>query len=119
MNSIGKELLSKIKGLSLSSPAVEICGLITESGGLLSLVPCMNEHPRPELAFRISAKKFLSYGNIRYVYHSHPRSSSIPSAHDETYADELGVPFLIYSVPDDDFNFTENQVYNSVGYKVE
>jgi proteasome lid subunit RPN8/RPN11 len=118
MNSIGKKLLSKVKNFSLSSPEVEVCGLIIESGGLLSLVPCVNEHSLPELAFRISARKFLSYRDIRYVYHSHPRSSSIPSSRDKRYADELGVPFLIYSVPDDNFNLYKNKVYNSVGYKV-
>lgn len=118
MPSIDKRLLSEIKKISLSSPEVEVCGLVVESQGLLSLAPCMNEYPQPALAFRISARKFLSYSNVRCVYHSHPKSSSAPSSLDERYSDELGLPFLIYSVLDDNFNLYKNKVYNSVRHKV-
>ena len=103
------EILAKIRKYALSKPVEETCGLIIESLGEASFIPCRNYHPKPEVAFRLSAKDFLSYENIKYIYHSHPKGSATPSEIDASYSDELQIPFLIYSLSDDDFYIYENK----------
>jgi proteasome lid subunit RPN8/RPN11 len=106
---LNKRILQDIKEYARLYPGQETCGLVVREGEGLSFVRCDNEHPRPESAFLMSAQNFLYYENVEYIYHSHPNSSSAPSDLDRDYSDELMMPFLIYSLPDDNFTLYKNK----------
>jgi proteasome lid subunit RPN8/RPN11 len=106
---LNKRILQDIKEYARLYPSQETCGLVVREGEELSFVRCNNKHPGPESGFVISTQKFLSYERVEYIYHSHPKSSSMPSEVDRNYSDELMVPFLIYSLPDDNFTLYENK----------
>ena len=108
MLSINKALLSKMRDYSLKSKLEESCGLVVKSGQGLEFVPCINECDNREDMFRISHIKMLSH-DVRFIFHSHPSGSARPSKFDIMYSNEIGIPFLIYSVPDDNFNLYTNK----------
>ncbi len=101
-------LKKEIRLYAKNNPSEETCGLIVKKRGGDQFIPCKNYHPQPSLAFSISPHDFLRNDDIVCVYHSHPKCSSVPSKKDRLQSDELRVPFLIYSLPDDSFNLYIN-----------
>ena len=100
---ICEKLKQKIKIYSIDNRSIESCGLVVGSSGGEEFVPCRNLSPCPELSFTFSAK-YLLVDNLKYIFHSHPSSSSRPSYIDKKYCNELRIPFLIYSLVEDDFS---------------
>ena len=92
-----------IKTHSLRSYPQESCGIINKSGEAL-VSP--NISPRPCDSFLIDFSDF-NFSDIKYVYHSHPETSALPSVTDIQYCNESQLPFIIYSLRDDDFYFLE------------
>lgn len=100
---IKASLRELIKTHSLSSYPQESCGIINKSGEAL---PCSNLSPTPCDSFLIDFSDF-DFSDIKYVYHSHPETSSLPSVTDIQYCNESQLPFIIYSLRDGDFYFLE------------
>ena len=103
------KLKEEIRSYAQGNPSEETCGLIVKSRGETVFVPCKNYHQQPSLAFRLSPRDLLSYDGVVAIYHSHPKCSALPSKKDRLYSDELCVPFLVYSLIDDNFNLYENK----------
>jgi proteasome lid subunit RPN8/RPN11 len=80
----------------------EVCGLIVLNEDLsISVERMINEHSSPDKCFSISPQKFIDYKInkiILGVYHSHPKTDENPSDHDINTSEELGFPYLIYSL---------------------
>lgn len=70
--------------------------------------PCKNLSETPEFNFVIDAEKFIE-NKVIYVYHSHVNESANPSKFDTKSSEELCVPFLIYSLRDNDFKLYQNK----------
>ena len=92
----------KIIQYAESQPHEEVCGFVLLGKDLtVSVLPMKNEHEQPDKCFSISPKKFIDY-KINYtilgVYHSHPSTAEQPSEYDIKTSEELGIPYLIYSI---------------------
>jgi proteasome lid subunit RPN8/RPN11 len=81
----------------------ECCGIITHQG---EAVRSNNLSRSPTDSFLVDFCS-LNFWDIKYVYHSHPKTSSTPSRTDIEYCNESCVPFIIYSLRDDDFYLLE------------
>jgi proteasome lid subunit RPN8/RPN11 len=85
-----------------SNPEEEVCGFILLHKDLtVSVEPAINEHSAPRDCFTISPKSFIKHSidkTIVGIYHSHPRSNEKPSPPDIAMSEEMGIPYLIYSV---------------------
>ena len=85
-----------------SNPREEVCGFILLENDLsVRTEPTANESPVKERAFSISPLKFLNYKlnkTILGIYHSHPVTSETPSKKDKALSEEMGIPYLIYSI---------------------
>jgi len=104
---LNKKVLDKIKSYLLDFPDQEACGLVISRGCELSHLPCENLSSSPVDSFEIDAKKIIE-NNVIYIYHSHVNCSAYPSSIDKRYSDELCIPFLIYSIRDDEFKIYKN-----------
>ena len=101
------ELLNIIRKYALSLSTQESCGLIVRKNSGVEFVKCDNLSESPEHNFEINPKIFIE-NKVLYVYHSHVNCSADPSRLDVLYSNELCVPFLIYSIRDDEFKIYEN-----------
>lgn len=85
-----------------SCPEIEVCGFIFMNSDLtVSIERAKNESKTPEDSFLISPSKFIDRNlnkKIIGLYHSHPKSSENPSTQDISMSEEMGVPYLIYSL---------------------
>tara|TARA_Y100001973_G_C5196746_1_gene334790 strand:+ start:2685 stop:3005 length:321 start_codon:yes stop_codon:yes gene_type:complete len=99
---ISDKLLQDIKLYSIKNKSIECCGLIVGSKKSQKFVKCNNIHSKPQYAFSIDPKELL-IDDVKYIFHSHPIISSRPSDIDKKYCNELRIPFLIYSILNDDF----------------
>jgi len=112
---IAAQLKKKIKKYCLENNSIEACGVIVGGSDGAEFLPCKNIHPCPEVAFAFSPKHIIRE-DLLYVFHSHTETCSKASEIDKKYSNELGVPFLIYSLPGDDFSlYAPNQVYKYLG----
>lgn len=102
-----KAILKQVKAYCLGSLIEERCGLIVESASGMKVVSCKNESSFPEYHFMINLNIFIE-NKVLYVYHSHVNCSVKPSITDKLYSDELCIPFLIYSIRDDEFGIYDN-----------
>lgn len=99
-----KEILKYL----LSVYPQEGCGLLVNIRGKIKWVPCENVADNPLEDFKISSKDYIKAslsGDIYAIVHSHPEGSSEPSEADKKASDFLGIPYIIYSLPE--FNKTE------------
>lgn len=84
------------------NPEEEVCGFVILNPDLtVSSEPAINENRDKEDCFEISASKFIDYKlnkKILGIYHSHPRSDENPSNRDKKVSEEMGIPYLIYSL---------------------
>ncbi len=87
------------------TPHLETCGLIlADSSGLVAF-PCRNVSPEPEEAFQIAPEDHiaaLQRGRLFGVYHSISDSAAFSPA-DLDNAEELGVPYHVYSVAENEW----------------
>ena len=81
----------------------EMCGLIIEKDGNEEFINCENFAENKLNEFKINPKTFVKYqliSNIKYVVHSHYNQDCRPSEVDKKQCREVGIPYLIVSYPD-------------------
>lgn len=85
-----------------SEPFIEVCGFVVLNKDLsISIHQQKNQSSTPEECFEISPQKWIDFSlknKILAVYHSHPKSKEKPSCQDIKMSEEMGVPYLIYSL---------------------
>jgi proteasome lid subunit RPN8/RPN11 len=100
-----------------SKPDEEVCGFVLLNKDLtVSVERSTNENPNPGECFTISSAKFLKYNiekKILGIYHSHPKSDEKPSKADMDMSEEMGVPYLIYSLITKKFYLYYPESYNT------
>lgn len=107
LNDVPKFILDEIKTICRSSPNQECCGIIFKENNQFSILECENLSENIKTSFIVDPYCFIEY-DVKYVYHSHCLGGSYPSVCDIKCSDELCIPFLIYSLRDDNFYLYEN-----------
>ena len=107
MNKIPKNLLYEIKEHCTKFKNEEACGVIYKKSEKLFFLKCENKSTDRRFYFVLDPGILIDY-DVQYIVHSHPICSSKPSVNDIKCSDELCIPFLIYSLRDDDFYLYEN-----------
>ena len=107
LNNVSKFILQEVKEICRSNPNQESCGIIFKENNQLLLLECENLSQNINNSFLIDPVFFIEY-NVKYVFHSHCFGSSNPSECDMRCSNELCIPFLIYSLRDDNFYLYEN-----------
>ncbi len=101
-----------------SRPDEEVCGVVILNRDLtVSIKRLSNESSDPKNCFFISPGKFIKLkttSNIIGIYHSHPCSSEAPSAQDILVSEEIGLPYLIYSLKTESFFLYYPESYQPV-----
>lgn len=80
----------------------ECCGLVVQDGNNEKYIPLENISEN-ENEFKIDPKTFVKYqliSKIKYVVHSHYNQDCRPSEVDKKQCREVGIPYLIVSYPD-------------------
>lgn len=80
----------------------ECCGLVVQDGNNEKYIPLENISEN-ENDFKIDPKTFVKYqliSKIKYVVHSHYNQDCRPSKVDKKQCREVGIPYLIVSYPD-------------------
>ena len=80
----------------------ECCGLVVQDGNNEKYIPLENISEN-ENDFKIDPKTFVKYqliSKIKYVVHSHYNQDCRPSEVDKKQCREVGIPYLIVSFPD-------------------
>ena len=93
-----EKILDEIIDYAKSKPNVETCGVISGN----KFFPCENLSPVPDNHFIIDPLVIIEK-EPEYIYHSHVGISSKPSKLDRLYQEEMDIPFIIYSLKDNDF----------------
>ena len=97
----------KIKEHARENPKEEVCGvLLMDIDNSIRVERMKNESDNKQECFHLSPQKFLEYkinNRILGVYHSHPKSTETPSRADKLMSEELGLPYLVYSLKNDKF----------------
>lgn len=92
----------------------EACGLVIDIGGKGSVArPCRNVSREPQESFLLSPsdhRNALKEGKIIGVWHTHPKTSSMPSPADLEACEDSGVPWYIASVRKTPAGFTFSDV---------
>lgn len=90
-----------------SNKEEEICGLVILNKDLTVRVKRLNNSSStPKECFAISAQDFINNkikNKILSIYHSHPFTDEEPSKQDILVSEELGIPYLIYSLKSNNF----------------
>lgn len=98
-----------IKELALKAAPYECCGLLLRNkDGMLDVVPTANAADDPVANFQIPLPahyEAIRTGRLMAAYHSHPRDSAEFSDVDKAASDNCGIPFYVYSIPEDRFNY--------------
>ena len=80
-------------------PDEEVCGTIElDSNLMVKVTREKNESIDKKKMFSMSPVKILNRKKLLGIYHSHPNSDENPSEYDIDMSEELGIPFLIYSL---------------------
>jgi proteasome lid subunit RPN8/RPN11 len=99
---ISERILFEIKKYAKSKDTEESCGIIYQKGEELSFLKCENLSKNKSVHFEIDPRYLVEY-NVFYIYHSHVNASAKPSIFDIKMYNQILIPFLIYSLRDDDF----------------
>ena len=102
LNKIPENILSECKNYALGFKKEECCGIIMSRGEGLVFKACDNIHSNKEGFFAINPVNLIE-DEVEYIFHSHWNGGSRPSSCDIRSSEELCIPFLIYSLTDDDF----------------
>jgi len=107
---VNTNIKNQIEKLSKDNPYEEICGFIYHDMFDCFLYPCKNISFDKQNQFEISADDYLACkkrGQILSIYHSHPDNNlSEPSfsSFDLEMADEIELPFRMFSVKDNSWH---------------
>lgn len=105
-----KEILKKN---ACNNSSQEICGFIIERNGELNFDRCENISKDELTGFEINVEDFIarSKENILAVFHSHPTGGAKPSNMDMQSSEAIELPYIIYSLEEDVFQFYEPKFY--------
>jgi len=81
----------------------EGCGLLVNKRGKSTWIPCENIAEDKEENFVISSTDYIKAslaGDLMAVVHSHPDGSAELSEHDKKTSNFLGIPYIVYSLPE-------------------
>ena len=81
----------------------EGCGLLVNKRGKSTWIPCENIAEDKKENFVISSTDYIKAslsGDLMAVVHSHPDGSAELSEHDKKTSNFLGVPYIVYSLPE-------------------
>lgn len=99
LNKNNKEYYKDIVEHAESNPKEEVCGTINLDRNLLVYTNReINQSFNKAEMFEISPAKIFNQEKIIGIYHSHPSTDENPSDADKLNSEELGIPFLIYSL---------------------
>ena len=101
----GENILNQIKDFCKKKPTEESCGIILKCG---DFVPCDNIARDKRKCFVIQPEE-LVFNEVAFIVHSHWQGPSRPSSLDKKCSDDFEIPFLIYSIPDDNFCLYQNK----------
>tara|TARA_B100001057_G_scaffold323533_1_gene323763 strand:+ start:1186 stop:1893 length:708 start_codon:yes stop_codon:yes gene_type:complete len=94
----------------------EGCGLLVNKRGKLVWDFCKNVADNKKETFQIPAENYIKAsltGSIHAIVHSHPDISCEPSDADKKASDHLGIPYIIYSLPQaEKFTYTPQKLTN-------
>lgn len=107
MSDIPDSLLVEVKKYCIKNKNEESCGIIYRDSQKLHFLGCENLSSFPKESFILKPSLIVDY-NVKYIVHSHIIGSSKPSSFDKSSSNELCIPFLIYSLIDDDFYLYQN-----------
>lgn len=106
---ITNDILNCIKNKSLIDFPNETCGFVVEDNDKSFCLPVKNIAFQPQETFRIKSADFLKikdkYKKIHYIYHSHTNHLKDFSDLDIKTSNATLVPFILYCVGIDEFNF--------------
>lgn len=85
-----------------------MCGVIANVQDSLQFISSKNLSDSPEFFFELDPRLIVEH-DVRYIFHSHPFGSSRPSRFDKMNCKHINIPYLIYSIRDQDF-----YIYNCV-----
>ena len=104
---VDKEIFDQIKEHCLRDKIYESCGIVYGHKEL-KFLPCENKSLINKIIhFAICPSYIINY-DVKYIVHSHVIASAEPSELDKRKSKEQGIPFIIYSLRDDDFCIYEN-----------
>ena len=96
----------------------EGCGLLINKRGKIVWKKCKNVAENKLETFQISPDDYVSArlsGDIYAIVHSHPDFSCEPSESDKKASDHLGIPYIIYSLPEvEKYTYTPKKLENSL-----
>ena len=101
------ELKKELKLHALSSRIAEICGFIGQKDGKLLYKKTTNHNPEPQKFFSISPLDQLSFRRenvLVAVFHSHLNCDCLATEFDKVNSENLALPFVIYSIPQNKFS---------------
>ena len=105
----------EIKEHAKSLPDEEVCGVILiEPDNSVRVERMKNESEDKKKNFHLSPSKFLEYkinNRVLGIYHSHPTTTERPSKIDRAMSEEMGIPYLIYSLKNNKFFLYYPQSY--------
>jgi proteasome lid subunit RPN8/RPN11 len=107
LNNITQSILEECKAYAREFPEEECCGIIINKDNKLHFNKCDNIHTDRKNFFAINSEELI-YNDVQYIFHTHWNGPARPSSFDKKSADELCLPFLIYSLIDDEFFLYEN-----------
>lgn len=89
----------------------ECCGVVTQKSRVQKYHRITNVHADPENHFTMDAGEYveaLEHGEMIAVVHSHTGdgATTLPSAHDSCMCDEMGVTWIIVSLPEGDMRLS-------------
>lgn len=96
----------------------EGCGLLINKRGKIVWKKCKNVAEDRLHTFQISPDEYVKArlsGDIYAVVHSHPDSSCEASESDKKASDHLGIPYIIYSLPEaEKYTYTPKKLENTL-----
>lgn len=102
--------LEKIRSHALETPNVEVCGFLVNVLGSEEIIKAHNISSSPDKFFTIAPEDYIlaeKLGSIVAIYHSHP-SSDLASDGDKASCSRGSLPWIIYSVASDKFDYLES-----------
>ncbi|QXG07662.1 tail tip assembly protein K [Erwinia phage Snitter] len=90
----------------------ECCGVVTQKSRAMTYHPIDNVHRDPENHFELDAQQYaeiMDENEVIAVVHSHTGdgATTLPSAHDTCICNEMGIPWVIVSLPEGDLRIVE------------
>lgn len=99
------EVKERLRSLTRKAFPNEMCAIIYDDNGTVSVLDAPNTHDNPLAYFKIDARLIATLeGENKHIYaiaHSHPNGSADPSAEDQAQMNVHDIPFVIVGMDGD------------------